>query len=428
MTTEAKVGGFTVAGIILLVAVVMLLGNFSFGGSKGYTLYAGFNQVNGIQPQAQVCLSGVPVGTVKSVSNEGGGVTVSLDIQGKTKIPRGSHVTVGSPGVMGDKFINILPAKDSGDYLADGDYLIGEDEAGMDQLFTGLSQVVTQAQSLLDSMNKVLGNPKFQSNIIQMTANMRDATAHISGLVAALESTMQQNQGNISQMMANFNAMSASLERTVNSAEAVMANLETVGADPQTAENLRLTLSNIADASSRIEHMATNLDKSLGDPETSKELTETIHHARNVSVRAHNLMDKVDAIQAKPSVDVFYSGQRSDWTTDANLDLSTGEGKPFVRLGMEDIGEGNDLNAQLGTRFGSLGARAGVIAGDPGLGLDAYAGRFRFSADAYDFDDTNLRLTGQYDLTGGGTYLMGRWDNVRDHHDRTAYFGIRQEF
>ena len=427
MTNEAKVGAFTVAGIALLVAVVMLLGNFSFHHDKGYTLYAGFNQVNGIQKQAQVCLSGVPVGTVTSVANEGGGVTVALKINADARIPRGSHVSVGSPGVMGDKFINITPAKDGGDYVTDGDYLIGEDEAGMDTRFTGLSQVVTQAQSLLDSLNKIAGNPKFQGNIIQMTANMRDMTAHLNGLMAALEATVQQNQGNINQMLTNLNAMSASLERTVNAAEAVMKNIETVGADPQTAENLRLTLSNIADASGRIQHVAANLDNSLGDPKTAKDLTDTIQHAKNVSVRAKNLMDKLDKIETKPSVDVLYNGSDKDWTTDANLDFSTG-GKAFFRMGMEDIGDGNDLNAQLGFRRGNIGARGGVIAGDPGLGIDAYAGRFRFSTDAYDFDDLNVRLTGQYDITGDGTYVMGRWDNVRDSDKRRAYFGLRQEF
>lgn len=59
-------------------------------------------------------LSGVPVGKVKSVRNDGGGVTVALDIDGKAKIPKGSSVTVASAGVMGEKFINILPGKDQG--------------------------------------------------------------------------------------------------------------------------------------------------------------------------------------------------------------------------------------------------------------------------------------------------------------------------
>lgn len=129
MTTEAKVGAFTVVGVVLFVAVAMLLSGVSLSGHKGYTLYAGFKQVIGVEPESVVRLSGVPVGKVKSVRNDGGGVTVALDIDGKAKIPKGSSVTVASAGVMGEKFINILPGKDQGIYLGDGDYLIGQEEA-----------------------------------------------------------------------------------------------------------------------------------------------------------------------------------------------------------------------------------------------------------------------------------------------------------
>ena len=101
MTTEAKVGAFTVVGVVLFVAVAMLLSGVSLSGHKGYTLYAGFKQVIGVEPQSVVRLSGVPVGKVKSIRNDGGGVTVSLDIDGNAKIPKGSAVTVASAGVMG---------------------------------------------------------------------------------------------------------------------------------------------------------------------------------------------------------------------------------------------------------------------------------------------------------------------------------------
>ena len=88
MTTEAKVGAFTVVGVVLFVAVAMLLSSVSLSGHKGYTLYAGFKQVIGVEPESVVRLSGVPVGKVKSVRNDGGGVTVALDIDGKAKMSK----------------------------------------------------------------------------------------------------------------------------------------------------------------------------------------------------------------------------------------------------------------------------------------------------------------------------------------------------
>ena len=68
------------------------------------------------------------------------------------------------------------------------------------------------------------------------------------------------------------------------------------------------------------------------------------------------------------------------------------------------------------------------LAGKVGLGLDAYAGdKFTFSADAYDPDDVKLRLRAAYDL-GGGTALLGQFDDVTDSEKRAGYFGLRQTF
>ena len=71
MSTEAKVGAFTLVGLALLAGVIIMLSGFKLGGDKGYTLYAGFNQVVGVEPQSVVRLSGVPVGKVKKIQNDG---------------------------------------------------------------------------------------------------------------------------------------------------------------------------------------------------------------------------------------------------------------------------------------------------------------------------------------------------------------------
>lgn len=428
MTTEAKVGAFTVIGVILFAAVAALLSGVSLSGHKGYTLYAGFKQVIGVEPDSVVRLSGVPVGKVKSIRNDGGGVTVSMEITGNTKILKGSQVTIGSSGVMGDKFVNILPGKDQGIYLGDGDYLIGQEEEGIDSLFAKAGDVMDQVQTLLDSMNQVMGNPDFQKNFLQMAVNIRDMTAHMDGLVAAMEQTMRDNQGNINQMLTNLNAASGGLNRTMQQVEAMMTNLATVGADPQTAENLRLTLANIKDASDRIANMAENMNNAVGDPQTAEDLKATIHNARQMSEKAGNMMGKLEDIKVSPSADVLYSGAKDDWQTNFNVDIGPEKGN-FLRAGLDDIGDGNRGNFEIGRRSDRFAVRGGVINGDVGVGLDAYAGkRFVFSADAMDPNDLSLRLRAQYELNNAGTWLMGQWNDVNDSDKRAAYLGIRQSF
>lgn len=429
MKTEAKVGAFTAAGLLLLVALVLGLSGFSLKAGKGYTVYAGFHQVIGVERQAQVCLAGVPIGEVRDITNDGGGVTVEMRIHPDVRIPEGSHVTIGTPGVMGEKFVNIQPAEDRGHYIGDGAYLIGDDEQGMDTMFAGLNQVVAQAQELLDSLNSIAGDKNFRQSILQMTANMRDMTGHLSGLMAQLESMAAENRGNVQAMTANLVTVTASMNRTMASLEPMIANMNSVLGDPATAANVRETLENLKDTSERVQHVAATLDEVAGDPQTAADLKATITNARQISEKAGNMLGKVESIDMTPSADVLYSGSESDWSVNANLGVTMGD--KTLDIGVDDIGDDSLFNAQVGKRFGSghLGARGGVIAGEAGIGLDGYAGdKFKLSADAYDPDDVKLRLRATYDL-GDGTALMSQWNDVTNKDDeRAAYFGIRQSF
>ncbi|BAL84319.1 putative ABC transporter periplasmic substrate-binding protein [Selenomonas ruminantium subsp. lactilytica TAM6421] len=427
MSVEAKVGAFTLAGLALLAGVVIMLSGFRLGGDKGYTLYAGFKQVVGVEPQSAVRLSGVPVGKVKSVANDGRGVTVTLQINDGVQIPKGSQVSIGSSGIMSDKFINITPGESSAGYLSDGDYLTGQDEASMDEMLQTASKVITEAQELLSSMNNIVGNEAFQTSIVQMVVNMRDTTAHINGMMAALEATINANQGNINQILTNMNMITGSLNRTMNNVEAMMANLATVGADPQTAENLRLTLDNIAQTSEKIRVVSEGLAKVAGDEKTVEDVKKTIHNARELTEKAKRGKEKLEAIKTSGELSTLYSGSAHDWDTNWNFTAALDKG-PFLTFGLEDMGEANRVNFQVGKRKGNLAARVGAIHGDAGVGLDAYAGKnFKFSAEAYDFDDTAVRLGAQLRLKDN-TWLMGQWQNVNDKDRRAAYVGLKQAF
>ncbi len=427
MSAEAKVGAFTLGGLLLLLVSVLGLEGVHLGGQSGYTVYAGFQQAVGLSEQASVCLSGVPVGTVTAISNDGGGVMLTMQIQSDIQIPRGSSVTLASSGVMGEKFVNILPGRDRGDYLAEGDYLFGTDEAGMDAMFAGMSKTLEQAQELLASMNKVIGDPVFRNSLVEMSVNIRNASAHMSGTLASVERMAVGSESSVQQAVRELPLILASMERTMGSVEHMMANMDSVAGDPQVAENLRVTLENVAETSRRVEHMAANMDGVLGDPQTAEDTRAIIRNARSLTERADNMLGGISGIEVKPSIDVLYSGGARDWDTNFSLDVGKAD-SAYLRLGVDDIGDENRFNAQVGKRFGSLGARAGVIAGKPGVGLDAYAGdRWKFSADVYDLNDAAVRLRAQYRITGG-THLMGQWSDVNDSDRRRAYVGVRQEF
>lgn len=427
MTQEAKVGAFTLAGVGLILALLLHFGSMHWESDKGYSIYVGFHKVFGIYPESKVMLSGVPVGTVKSVVNDGSGVMVTLKIKDGVRIPQDSTVAIESAGVMSEKFISILPNSDVTDYLHDGDYLVGVDETGMDTMFVELTKAVLQVQGLLTSVNDVIGNPQVKGAVVDMTLNIRDASAHIKGMTAAMEEMAQSNRGNVRLMVDNLTAVTAGMQRTMASVERTMSNVDSVLGDPQTATNLKLTLQNIADTSARVERIAENLEGALGDPQTAEDLKATVKNARELTAKADKMLGEVGSIEVTPSVGVMYSGAAHDWRTDFDLTVGVPEGA-FLDVGVEDIGNNNRVNAQVGKRQGVLGVRGGVIAGKVGLGLDAYAGeKWKFSTDAYNLNDVTLRMRAQYEIMDN-TYLLGELDDVTNRKERRTYVGLKRSF
>ena len=172
MSAEAKVGAFAVGGLMALGSAVYAVGDFHIGGGSDMTVYAGFSQVVGLEAQSAVRLRGVPVGNVAEIKNDGSGVTVTMKVNPDTKIPKNSRVTVSSSGVMGEKFVNIMPGQDDGNYLSDGDYIYGSEESDMNAMFDGINKVLVRVDDLLGSMQDVVGNEKFQMSVVKMSENM----------------------------------------------------------------------------------------------------------------------------------------------------------------------------------------------------------------------------------------------------------------
>ena len=200
MNQEAKVGAFTVTGVVLLAAFLIGLSNFHLFGSRNYSLNVGFTEVIGLNPSAEVRFAGVPVGRVNSVETDGIGAVVKIEIKPDIKVPRGSKFSVGSSGFLSEKYILISPVEDRGDYLKDGEYVYGITEVTMDSMMANMNMVVNKVHDLMDSVNKVLGNPNLQSSMVETAINVRDITANMRDITASFARISANNENEINQL------------------------------------------------------------------------------------------------------------------------------------------------------------------------------------------------------------------------------------
>ncbi|MCI5566707.1 MAG: MlaD family protein [Veillonellaceae bacterium] len=428
MSTEAKVGLFTISGLLLLFIAVLHLSGYNPARDNDYTVYVGFNKVTGLAPQAEVLYAGVHAGRVESVRPDGRGVEVTITVDPSIKIPRDAAVTIGSSGVMGDKYISILPEKSiSPEYLENGDFIVGQDEQGIDTVIEQAGKTLESVQQLLASVNDIVGNPKLKDSMLKSAVNVRDITANIRDMTAAISRIVVRNEDQADAMMANLVSATASMNQAMDT---ISRMADDVSDDGATAANLKLAIVNLRKTSEDISASASAIRDVVTDPEKQKQIDHIISNAEDITKRGRKVMDKigkVSDIDVKANIDVLYSGSEHDWTTNAALDLYKSPHR-YITLGVDDIGGRNSTVATVGRIKRHFGARAGIIDNKPGFGVDMFGGkRFKFSADASDFDDMELRLRTVYNIADD-TAIMAQWNNVNHSDDRAAYFGIRQSF
>lgn len=428
MSTEAKVGLFTISGLLLLFIAVLHLSGYNPARDNDYTVYVGFNKVTGLAPQAEVLYAGVHAGRVESVRPDGRGVEVTIAVDPSIKIPRDAAVTIGSSGVMGDKYISILPEKSiSPEYLENGDFIVGQDEQGIDTVIEQAGKTLESVQQLLASVNDIVGNPKLKDSMLKSAVNVRDITANIRDMTAAISRIVVRNEDQADAMMANLVSATASMNQAMDT---ISRMADDVSDDGATAANLKLAIVNLRKTSEDISASASAIRDVVTDSEKQKQIDHIISNAEDITKRGRKVMDKigkVSDIDVKANIDVLYSGSEHDWTTNAALDLYKSPHR-YITLGVDDIGGRNSTVATVGRIKRHFGARAGIIDNKPGFGVDMFGGkRFKFSADASDFDDMELRLLTVYNIADD-TAIMAQWNNVNHSDDRAAYFGIRQSF
>lgn len=115
---EIAVGIFVLIGIVALGYLSFKLGKIDMFRTGYYTVYAEFDKVGGIKKGSVVEIAGVPVGSVERVSiNERYHAVVEMKIMNSIRLPDDSIASIRTKGLIGEKYIQILPGG-SDQYIA----------------------------------------------------------------------------------------------------------------------------------------------------------------------------------------------------------------------------------------------------------------------------------------------------------------------
>ena len=157
---EFKVGIFVFVGILILSWFVFRIGDVKLS-AGGYHLRVMFGFANGIKIGAPVRVAGVDKGEVKEIK-----LTHSTDckptvfiriwMDGDTQIPVDSRAWVNTLGLLGEKYLEIIPGQDYNKLLVADSLLVGEDPTSVQEVTDLAKDIALQVKDTLNTLNSVL--------------------------------------------------------------------------------------------------------------------------------------------------------------------------------------------------------------------------------------------------------------------------------
>ncbi len=209
-TTEAKVGAFSLAGIILFTIIIVHLSTLVIFGRSGFLVTGYFKEAEGIEKGNPIHYAGVEVGMVDNIAVKNGEAVLSLRFYNDAKIPKDAQFTIQTSSVMGGRFIKVSGGHQDRGYLQNGMTVEGVASPGIDQAMDKMDKLINSAQMMLNGINEIVADPNAQRNVKNSISNF-DA---ISQNLAILTSQGIQTASEIQEITARSTPCSSSSMET----------------------------------------------------------------------------------------------------------------------------------------------------------------------------------------------------------------------
>ncbi len=229
ISREVKTAVLVISGIVLFIYLYNYLKGENLFDSN-VTYYTRFDY-NALDTSSPVTIKGNTVGKINTITYdfETGKTLVEISVDKALRFSKNSKIRLYEQGLMGGNALSIIPATD-GEIAQKGDYLESEVEPGLIKslssnfsgLSTGLDSTLKSADTLLISLNKVVGDESDQG-LKAVIAELNETLKGYKTLSYSVNGMLTKNEENISTILENFKIVSQDL--TQLSAELKESNL-----------------------------------------------------------------------------------------------------------------------------------------------------------------------------------------------------------
>ncbi|HUK55383.1 MAG TPA: MlaD family protein [Nitrospiria bacterium] len=457
LSTEARVGLVVLLGVLILTYMTFKVGGYRFGTEAGYRIFALFDTVAGLDTKSKIRVAGVEVGQVETITLLDGQAKVTLRINPDIKLRKGTQAAVRATGLLGDKYLELVPGKEEG-YLKDGDSIPqSEQVADLDRLINQFSSIATDIKAVSASLREALGTKEGETSMKEIVANIRDLSHNLSGAV-------KDNRENFTKAVANIQDVSASLKtdlpklmeslnRTSEKLEAIATKVEkgegTLGKLVQNDDvynKLDSALQGLNNITQKVEKGEGTIGKLFTDDKAYDQITTALEGFGNAVNRIERFKTTIGfrneyqldthenkgyfSVQLQPREDKFYLLELVDDPRGRVIKTITqfDNNGPVTQY---ETQHRLKFSAEFGRRFSDLALRVGLMENSFGGGADLYLfnDALKLSADIWDFNsDDPLNPHPHIKTTAGYTFfkylfVQGGYDNYLNRKLDTGFIG-----
>jgi phospholipid/cholesterol/gamma-HCH transport system substrate-binding protein len=255
MTRNIRLGFFVVAGLLLLISSLYMIGSKRNLFNSTIKVNVTFHNVNGLIEGNNVRFNGIDVGTVSKIqiaSDTILHVELVIDKNVSKFISSSSIASIGTDGLMGNKLVNITPGTGIGKPLEEGISLSSIKPIDMDETLRTLSKTndnlqyitsdiksIAQRISAKNTLWSILMDSSIAKNLKQSVSNITATTQNASNFSQTLNLTMtdiKNGKGTLGKLL-NDTTLSSDINQTVANFNQSSKNAVTITNDLNTIVN-----------------------------------------------------------------------------------------------------------------------------------------------------------------------------------------------
>ncbi|HWI16830.1 MAG TPA: MlaD family protein [Vicinamibacterales bacterium] len=231
MSTEAKVGAFVIASLLVLSATTYFVrATQNVRGQVPFTTH--LRQAGGMAPGTSVLFGGIRVGQVTAVrpwSEDPTRIEIAFAVRAGTPINANSTARVGSVSLMSSPTLQITTGSNDARRLAPGEAVPSEEAVSLDEITRHVGNLAASANELVVELRHEV--PALTNEARTVLANVNAITGprnqqHIEAILAQLDTVLARESARLAQIGERVSRLAEHADEVVVSARPLVSNAD----------------------------------------------------------------------------------------------------------------------------------------------------------------------------------------------------------